>query len=105
MNLESLWENGYEHVRNFVRQKIHNRADAEDIVQTVFMKAHQGLGDLNDEDKARAWLFQIARNCIADHFRKMKKTEELPELQAAEEAPADDYSSEAASDLLTLLPF
>ncbi|MDQ0058767.1 RNA polymerase sigma factor SigZ [Paenibacillus harenae] len=105
MKLETLWEGYYAHVRNYVRQKISNRADTEDIVQNIFIKAHEGLVYLKDDDKARAWLFQIARNCIVDYYRKMKKTEELPEQQEAEEESNSDYSTEAAADLVTILPF
>ncbi|MFC6230687.1 RNA polymerase sigma factor SigZ [Paenibacillus allorhizosphaerae] len=104
MKLESLWDEYYEHVRNFVRLKTNDHADAEDIVQNVFMKAYEGMALLKDEDKRRAWLFQIARNCIADHYRKVRRTETLPDgVVAAEEEPVPDYSPEATEGMMSIL--
>jgi RNA polymerase sigma factor, sigma-70 family len=94
MNLETLWDNHHVHVRNFVRHKIGNRTDAEDIVQNVFIKAGEGLASLKDESKARSWLLRIAHNCIVDHYRKLRKTEELAEDQTAAEEPVSDFNAE-----------
>lgn len=60
------------------------------------MKAYRHLPQLQDETKLRAWLFQIARNAIADHFRKEKPTDELPDhMPGPELAAPEDYSEEA----------
>lgn len=104
MKLESLWDEYYEHVRNFVLQKTNYHADAEDIVQTTFMKAYEGLALLKDEEKRRAWIFQIARNSIADHFRKEKRTEELPDtVILMEEEHVTDCSLEATEGMMSIL--
>lgn len=73
MNLERLWDEYHEHVRNFVLHKTNHHTDTEDIVQMTFMKAYEGMARLQDEEKRRAWIFQIARNSIVDHFRKEKR--------------------------------
>ncbi len=105
MKLEWLWDEYHEEVKLFVKRKTSSEADTEDIVQNVFIKAYQGISHLQDEDKSRAWLFQIARNCIVDHYRKTKRTEELPEaVLAAEEEAVLDYTPEAAEDLLSIIP-
>ncbi len=64
----------YEKILNFVRTKVENNADAEDITQATFLKAWNkieqfeqngnGLKDFN------AWIFMITRNTIIDHYRK-----------------------------------
>lgn len=104
MNLESLWDEYHQHVRNFVQQKISNQADAEDIVQIVFIKAYEGMPLLKDEQKRQAWLFQIARNCIVDHYRKQKKPGALADtVPLAADEPVSDYSSEAIAGMLSIL--
>lgn len=107
MKLESLWDEHYEEIQKFVRRRTKSDADADDIVQNVFIKAYQGMSLLKEEDKSRAWLFQIARNCIVDHYRKARRTEPLPEtMQLAQEEPMDDGDSlEAAEDMRSILSY
>ncbi len=69
-----------------------NTVDAEDLLQDVFLKAmRQGERFCAIVD-ARAWLFEVARNALADRLRLARATVELPEdLSAAtEEAAAVD---------------
>lgn len=44
--------------------------DAEDVLQTVMLKAVEGIDSLQDERALRAWLYQIARNALVDLTRK-----------------------------------
>jgi RNA polymerase sigma-70 factor (ECF subfamily) len=53
-------------------------ADADDLVQDVFLVAMQKLGELRDEDAFGGWLAQIARNRAADHLRGTRPIVELP---------------------------
>lgn len=46
---------------------------AQDLSQEVFTAAVENLGSLRDENAARSWLLQIARNKVADHFRQRSK--------------------------------
>lgn len=97
---ELLWEQYHGPISGYVKQKTNRHPDAEDIVQTVFMKAYRHLPQLQDETKLRAWLFQIARNAIADHFRKEKPTDELPDHMPGPELLAtEDYSEEAIAGM------
>jgi RNA polymerase sigma-70 factor (ECF subfamily) len=87
-----------------VLSKINQTADAEDIVQNIFMKAHERIGQLKDDEKAKAWLFQIARNSIIDHYRKSNRTVMLTEQEELpEEELKEDYTMEAAEGMLTVM--
>lgn len=46
--------------------------DAEDLVQIVFMKISQGIGQFQ-RGRFRAWLYQIIKNCIVDYFRSKNR--------------------------------
>jgi RNA polymerase sigma-70 factor (ECF subfamily) len=58
------------------------RADADDIVQDVFLVAMQRLPTLHDPSAFAGWLSAIARHRAVDYLRRTPKTTELPELAA-----------------------
>jgi RNA polymerase sigma-70 factor (ECF subfamily) len=55
------------------------RADAEDLVQEVFLRAMERLSTLRSDDAFSPWLAAIARNRARDHWRRGEDTVELPE--------------------------
>jgi RNA polymerase sigma factor (sigma-70 family) len=92
-------------LRNFIRRRVPDPLDAEDIVQEVFYELVQANRLLMPIDHMTGWLFRVARNRITDLFRK-KKTEgfsdtdledEEGELLLIEELlPSPDEGPEAA---------
>jgi len=73
----------------FIRKRVNNEADAEDILQDVF---YQFIGNTQPIEQVTAWLFTVARNKITDKQRK-KKPEALEDLYAsAEEDVAFDWT-------------
>src|SRR5258706_13309394 len=59
-------------LRNFIRRRVPNPADAEDILQEVFYKLVEANRLLMPIDHMTGWLFRVARNRITDLFRKKK---------------------------------
>ena len=49
-------------VERFVRFRIGSRADAEDVLQDVYLTAFQNFGQLKANDRFKAWIISIARN-------------------------------------------
>jgi RNA polymerase sigma factor (sigma-70 family) len=60
-------------LRNFIRRRVPDPADAEDIVQEVFYKLVQANRLLMPIDHVTGWLFRVARNQITDLFRKRRE--------------------------------
>ena len=54
----------------FVRQRVANDADVEDILQDVFSELVEAYRLLQPIEEVGAWLFRVARNRIIDRFRK-----------------------------------
>ena len=79
---------------NFIRRRIRDPDDAEDILQDVFHDFVQAYRLPAPIEQASAWLFRAARNRIIDRFRK-KKEQPLTDLTD----PEDDASSEYRLDL------
>lgn len=63
----------------FVQSKVRDSHLAEDLTQEILLRGVTKLSGLKDRERLDSWLFQIARNVIADHFRQAKPTEACPE--------------------------
>jgi RNA polymerase sigma factor (sigma-70 family) len=59
-------------LRNFIRRRVPDPSDAEDIVQEVFYKLVEANRLLMPIEHVTGWLFRVARNRITDLFRKKK---------------------------------
>ncbi len=59
-------------LRNFIRSRVPNESDVEDLVQEVFYELVQANRLLMPIDYVTGWLFRVARNRITDLFRKKK---------------------------------
>jgi RNA polymerase sigma factor (sigma-70 family) len=71
-------------LRNFIRKRVANEADVEDVVQEVFYELVEANRLLMPIEYVTAWLFRVARNRITDLFRK-KKPENLTDAAVAGE--------------------
>jgi RNA polymerase sigma factor (sigma-70 family) len=74
-------------LRNFIRRRVADEADAEDILQDVFYEFVQAYRLMKPIEQAGAWLFRVARNRIIDRFRKRGREpqREQPALQTMED--------------------
>jgi RNA polymerase sigma factor (sigma-70 family) len=59
-------------LRNFIRKRVANESDAEDILQEVFSELVESYWLMRPVEQVGAWLFRVARNRITDLFRKTK---------------------------------
>ncbi|MBW0447050.1 RNA polymerase sigma factor [Paraburkholderia phenoliruptrix] len=80
---------------NFIRRRIRDPDDAEDILQDVFHEFVRAYRLPAPIEQASAWLFRAARNRIVDRFRKKKELQLTDPL----EAESDDAGSEYRLDL------
>jgi RNA polymerase sigma factor (sigma-70 family) len=58
---------------NFIRRRVRNRMDAEDILQEVLYSFVEAFRLPTSVEHASAWLYQVARNRIIDRFRKRRE--------------------------------
>ena len=91
-------------LRNFIRRRVADPADAEDIVQEVFYELVEANRLLMPIEHVTGWLFRVARNRITDLFRKKKpelfadtavENEEGELLQVEDLLPSADDGPEA----------
>ncbi|MGX5820438.1 RNA polymerase sigma factor [Chitinophaga lutea] len=109
---------------HFIRKRVDNVADAEDILQDVLFQFTQYLQVGSNIDSLTGWLFAVTRNRITDFFRKKKEdrfsditlpsgegdgplylSDVLPDLSAQSDAPLlRKVLSEAISEAVGELP-
>ena len=83
---ELLWRDYRERLVRFVQRRVDDAATAEDIAHDVLVRAYEKRDTLRSGQKFEAWLYQITRNAVIDHYRARRPAEELPaELTAPEE--------------------
>lgn len=63
-------------LRNFIRKRVPDRRDVEDVLQDVFFELVEAYRLMKPIEEVGAWLFRVARNRIIDRFRK-KRPESL----------------------------
>ncbi len=71
-------------LRNFIRRRVPDPLDAEDILQDIFYELAEANRLLMPIEHVTGWLFRVARNRITDLFRK-KKPERFSDATVAEE--------------------
>ena len=97
---------GREHarLRNFIRRRVPDPRDAEDILQDVFYELVEANRLLMPIEHVTGWLFRVARNRITDLFRKKKpetfsdaavEDEDGELLQLEDLLPSPDAGTEA----------
>ncbi|MBR6664093.1 MAG: sigma-70 family RNA polymerase sigma factor [Lachnospiraceae bacterium] len=73
----------------FVKFKISQKSDAEDVLQEVYALAYQKFFQLKNPENFKAWLLSIARNACNDYFRKQAVRLEIP-IEVLEEKQFTD---------------
>ena len=80
MTFEALLAEVEPALQRFVRFRVGNAQDAEDVLQETRLAAFRGFSALRDPATFRAWIIGIARNKCADHFRSRPSTVSLDAL-------------------------
>jgi RNA polymerase sigma factor (sigma-70 family) len=89
----------YSGLRAFIRKRVANQSDAEDILQDVFYELVEAYRMMKPVEQVTAWLFRVARNRITDLFRRRTR-----EARAAEPAKFNAEGEELLLDELLPSP-
>ncbi len=73
VDAEVLWRELHERLLGFIARRVRTPEDAEDILQEVMLRIHQHHRDLEHADRVTGWVYRIAANAIADHYRGIKR--------------------------------
>ena len=111
--ISEAFEREQPRLRSFIRRRVADSRDAEDILQEVFTELVEAYRMFQTIDQAGAWLFRVARNRIVDLFRKKKPVpfselasqldEEGEEMSVEDLLPSPEAGPEAAFARLMLV--
>ena len=83
-------------LKNFIRKRVSNKSDADDILQDVFLQLINTVNDaVNPIEQVTSWLYKVARNTIINKGKK-KTEEELPSYK-------NDNGDEVLQDFAEIL--
>src|SRR5205085_1074205 len=82
--INEVVEHEQSRLRNFIRRRVPDPRDAEDILQEVFYELVEANRLLMPIDHVTGWLFRVARNRITDLFRR-KKPESFSDARVEDE--------------------
>lgn len=75
---EELLQENRNVLERFVKFKISNYHDAEDIIQEIYLNALKKFGMLKNRDSFKAWIISIAKNKCNDYYRKKSQNMDIP---------------------------
>ena len=105
LDREQIYIEYVDKVRRYVKGKIKNQQDVEDLISSIFVKVYQNIASF-DEKKASisTWIYAITRNMVIDYFKVHKIVCELPEiLEYIEENFEDILKKETLEELACAL--
>ena len=77
-----LYERYLDPIYRFIRMRVDGERDAEDLCETVFLRTYEALDRYEDRGHPfSAYLYQVAKNLLADHYRHRSRLE--PEGESA----------------------
>ena len=91
----------YEPLLGYVRKRVGNEHDAQDIVQDVFLKISKS--DLNAITNLKSWLYKITKNTLIDYYRKRQL--EITELKEYYDEEVKDEEMAIAHLSQCVVPF
>lgn len=83
--IEEIWTDLYQELKKFISSKVKDVDTTEDLLQDVFVKIQLNIHTLTDCTKLTAWVYQITRNTIADHYRKTNLEIQINGFELAEQ--------------------
>lgn len=96
MNLVMIYEEYAERVYRYMRYRIQNDQDAEDLTSAVFERVMKNASRFDARKGSfEAWLFTVARNQLRDHARRIKRRQIFVSVQM-EDQPSPDSSPDRA---------
>lgn len=107
ISLESLLAN-HERFLRFLSSRVADRAAAEDILQSAYVKALESAKDLRSSESILTWLYRILRNSVVDHYRRNAAHSAAldrlaPELPVSYEAELKDRACACVAELVRQL--
>lgn len=98
--VRDAWDAYRGELLGYARKHLGDAQAAHDLVQDVFLRVSRQKNGLCGIENPRAWLFHVARNLLADHYRQGKAELTLDEIPEPVQALSEPAPVEALSQCL-----
>lgn len=99
---QQLYDAGYGPVLGYARRRTDTIDDAHDVVSETFMTAWRRLDEVPEGERARLWLFGVARRNLANHHRGRRRYRDLSQRLQREPASSDDVAAAGLGGMETV---
>jgi RNA polymerase sigma-70 factor (ECF subfamily) len=94
------WKELERRLRPYLARRVASPADIDDLLQDIFVRMHQGLATLRDEERFGGWVYRIAHSAIIDKLRQRARSPVLDSCDDVDaSAPVDTAGEQLQSDL------
>jgi len=96
------WQELEGKLRPFVARRVQSPTDTDDVLQDIFLRMQRGLPALREDERFGPWVYQVARNAVADHWRTTMRRPLVSSETASEpvcDAPNLDEADEVEREL------
>jgi len=100
-----IWRVLSDDLRAFIRSRVRHESDADDILQDVFVRVIEKIGSLREAERIESWVYQIARNVIADFYRRQapRPTEAVEDVAGKDENYRGTNQNHAIANWLAMM--
>ena len=77
LSTEQAWREMSQQLYGFFRRRVHDDQLAQDLVQDAFLRIHNNIDTVQDQERFVAWVYRVATSTLADHFRKGSVSKEI----------------------------
>jgi RNA polymerase sigma-70 factor, ECF subfamily len=102
VDIGKLYEDFSKPLKAFILKRVNNPELAEDLLHDVFLKIHNQVSSLKEEEKLAAWIYRVAQNSIIDSYRRRKEMITPQDDMAFEGNQLDDIPEKLAPTLKAL---
>ena len=106
LGAEAVWREFHARLLGFIARRVGDSSTAEDILQDVMLRVQRHAGELERSPALGAWVHQITRNAIADHYRRASRRRERPagiDLDRQQSPVLEDARGELRGELAACL--
>jgi len=83
-SIRGAWSQLEHQLRPFISRRVSSPADADDVLQDVFLRMQRALPSLRDDQRFGPWVYQVTRSAIAQFRRQAARHPLTPEASPAE---------------------
>ena len=91
-----IYQQFREPLKNYIGKRISDPTTTEDVLHDVFVRIHNQINTLKDEERLQSWIYTIARNAVIDFYRKKREHVDIPDDIASQPEMITDISERLA---------